>query len=111
MHRNVTQIFLSAILLIFVAFPSDVSHGATPKAREKAAMDFESLCQMPLSGDSIYFRKGNPAYFFSSDAPVAITMTSFPRLILQGKGMVDEVLLRVPQARTTYPFEFALGCG
>ena len=111
MQRNVSQIIIRTFLLVLVAFSSEVSQGATLKAQEKTAKDFDDLCQMPLSGDSIYFRKGNPAYFFSSDAPVAITMTSFPRLILQGKGMVDEVLLRVPQSRTAYPFEFALGCG
>ena len=111
MLRNVTQTILGFSLLILVAFSPEVSQGATIKAQEKVARDFESLCQMPLSGDSIYFRKGNPAYFFSSDAPVAITMTSFPRLILQGKGTIDEILLRIPRARTTYPFEFSLGCG
>ena len=103
---------VGVIAFLFACFTATNSSSAVQFSNDaKIRKQLESLQKMPLSGDAVYFRRGMPAYIFPSDAPVGLTMTSFPRLMLQGKGIIDEILLRIPESRTSYPFEFSLGCG
>ena len=87
--------------------PEDLAKAAS----EKVARQMEALQTMPLSGDVVGFRRGAPAYFSSAGEPVSLTMTSFPRLMLEGRGVIDELLIRVPHSIRKYAFEFSLGCG
>ena len=113
--RNKNSILLFFLLLICLNFLSlEPVWSATPTSKaasEKVARQIAALQQMPLSGDVVGFRRGVPAYFSSTGEPVSLTMTSFPRLMLEGRGVIDELLIRVPRLIRKYAFDFSLGCG
>ena len=108
-----TKIVYAFAICLFL-FPLAPVWSATPTAKaasEKVARQMEALQNMSLSGDVVGFRRGVPAYFSSAGEPVSLTMTSFPRLMLEGRGVIDELLIRVPRSIRKYAFDFSLGCG
>lgn len=105
-----SHLVLLIVLFLCFSMMAECSESATTPKR----MDplYGSLNEIPVSGDVVYYRKNVPAYVTSGDIPfLALSMSSFPRVLLEGKGLVSDVVVRIPDSVDSFPYEISLRCG
>ena len=105
-----SRLVLLIVLSLCLSMKAECSEGATAPKRTDPL--FGAMNEIPVSGDVVYYRKNVPAYVTSGDAPfLALSMSSFPRVLLEGKGLVSDVVVRIPDSVDSFPYKISLKCG